>query len=290
MTLNGTELVITQNDFVIKGKTYPNVPVIILLNGEVFQVVTSTTDGTFEYKVDKVIENGEYYLQVKVYKDGLESNPSPPIKFVLASLDPSLQQLEIVLWQKNAYEGSTILIRVYDKTTGQPVSGARVVVQDEEYVTDAEGFAGKRGSPIHRGVKIKPNYNRQIASALRRTIGFASTTDDSFDTENEITIYAVIEEGTYKKYGTKKVVLLKQDKKNLFLSPNNDGINDIVAVKNLHNPVKIFDLRGRLVRTLYNDNGTIYWDGKDEDGKPLPSGVYLYLTSDGQKGKIYVGR
>ena len=273
MTLNGTELVITQNDFVIKGKTYPNVPVIILLNGEVFQVVTSTTDGTFEYKVDKVIENGEYYLQVKVYKDGLESNPSPPIKFVLASLDPSLQQLEIVLWQKNAYEGSTILIRVYDKTTGQPVSGAKVVVQDEEYVTDAEGFAGKRGSPIHRGVKIKPNYNRQVASALRRTIGFASTTDDSFDTENEITIYAVIEEGTYKKYGTKKVVLLKQDRKNLFLSPNNDGINDIVAVKNLHNPVKIFDLRGRLVRTLYNDNGTIYWDGRDENGQPLPSGV-----------------
>ena len=290
MTLNGTELVITQNDFVIKGKTYPNVPVIILLNGEVFQVVTSTTDGTFEYKVDKVIENGEYYLQVKVYKDGLESNPSPPIKFVLASLDPSLQQLEIVLWQKNAYEGSTILIRVYDKTTGQPVSGAKVVVQDEEYVTDAEGFAGKRGSPIHRGVKIKPNYNRQVASALRRTIGFASTTDDSFDTEKEITIYAVIEEGTYKKYGTKKVVLLKQDRKNLFLSPNNDGINDIVAVKNLHNPVKIFDLRGRLVRTLYNDNGTIYWDGRDENGQPLPSGVYLYLTSDGQKGKIYVGR
>jgi len=103
-------------------------------------------------------------------------------------------------------------------------------------------------------------------------------------------VYAAIYEGTYKKYGIKKIEVVKQDKKNLFFSPNGDGVNDVVIFSKVSNPVKIYNIYGELVKTLYEDNGQIKWDGTDEQGRPVPGGVYLYLTSDGQKGKIYIGR
>jgi hypothetical protein len=284
------EPIITKNDFTIKGKTYPDTHVMILLDGELFAVVTSTTDGSFEYKVDKIIENGEHYLQVKVYKDGLESRPTSPIKFVLEVMEPALPQLEVVLWQNKVYEGSTFLVRVFDKTTGKPVDGAKVVVQDEEYVTDEEGYAGKRGSPIIRGIRIKSAYDRAKASSLRKSIGVSSYSEDNVDNDKEVTIYAATYEGVYKKYGVKKVAVVKQDKRNLFVTPNKDGVNDIISILGVHNPVKIYDLRGRLVRTLYENNGEIVWDGLDDNKQPVPGGVYLYVTSDGQRGKIYVAR
>ncbi len=44
--------------------------------------------------------------------------------------------------------------------------------------------------------------------------------------------------------------------------------------------VRIFDLRGRLVRQLQATSpageGSIVWDGKDHAGRPQPSGTYIY--------------
>lgn len=69
-------------------------------------------------------------------------------------------------------------------------------------------------------------------------------------------------------------------------SPDDDGIDDVavcqlnlpVATANVH--VKIYDLRGRLVRWLLNNRPVgssfqVVWDGRDEAGRPLRSGVYL---------------
>ena len=45
--------------------------------------------------------------------------------------------------------------------------------------------------------------------------------------------------------------------------------------------VTVLDINGRIIRSL-NDNDpysilhTLYWDGKDDSGKPVPSGVYFY--------------
>jgi hypothetical protein len=43
--------------------------------------------------------------------------------------------------------------------------------------------------------------------------------------------------------------------------------------------VTIADLRGRRVRTLHTGpapaGGRLVWDGADDRGRPLPSGVYL---------------
>jgi len=41
--------------------------------------------------------------------------------------------------------------------------------------------------------------------------------------------------------------------------------------------IMIFDLNGRLVKTLESD-GRVFWDGKNEEGIPLPTGSY-YVTN-----------
>jgi len=73
-------------------------------------------------------------------------------------------------------------------------------------------------------------------------------------------------------------------------TPNNDGLNDEV-VFDYANPnnkgvvCRIFDIRGALVRQL--DIGpretSFAWDGKDERGKVVLSGVYIYqLEAEGK--------
>jgi len=48
----------------------------------------------------------------------------------------------------------------------------------------------------------------------------------------------------------------------------------------------IMDLNGRVVRsfgTVGSGNNTILWDGRDDDGKILPSGMYLFIINTGNK-------
>ena len=51
--------------------------------------------------------------------------------------------------------------------------------------------------------------------------------------------------------------------------------------------LKVYDLRGRLVRTLVEGirgagTYTVYWDGTDEVGRKVSSGVYLYRMQTGE--------
>jgi len=48
--------------------------------------------------------------------------------------------------------------------------------------------------------------------------------------------------------------------------------------------VKIFDLQGRLLRTLVDGNQgpgmvSINWDGRDDGGRNLGSGIYFYQVT-----------
>jgi gliding motility-associated-like protein len=71
------------------------------------------------------------------------------------------------------------------------------------------------------------------------------------------------------------------------ITPNGDGTNDI-ALFTFANPldnirVEIFDMTGHRIRTLYSatHNG---WDGKDESGSTVESGVYIYqFESNGKR-------
>jgi hypothetical protein len=76
-------------------------------------------------------------------------------------------------------------------------------------------------------------------------------------------------------------------------TPNGDGLNDQTAisffVSNLVEPrpvkITIYDVTGRVVRTLLDvpsaaaafvERNAILWDGRDDDGRLLPPGLYLY--------------
>ena len=69
-------------------------------------------------------------------------------------------------------------------------------------------------------------------------------------------------------------------------SPDNDGFEDFTIINyNLTQTIsqvriKIFDSKGRSVRTLLNNqasgqNGSVIFDGLDEEGKALRIGIYI---------------
>lgn len=71
-----------------------------------------------------------------------------------------------------------------------------------------------------------------------------------------------------------------------YLSPNNDGDNDVWIIENLDNPmiqkvdVKLFNRWGALVwEGLGYDNINVVWKGKAQNGADLPDGTYYYITT-----------
>jgi hypothetical protein len=72
-----------------------------------------------------------------------------------------------------------------------------------------------------------------------------------------------------------------------------DGFNDfaVFGAIGINDTVNIFDVNGRRIRQLKNDN-TI-WDGKDDNGKVVESGLYIYqikLTEKIINGTIVVAK
>jgi len=71
-------------------------------------------------------------------------------------------------------------------------------------------------------------------------------------------------------------------------TPNGDGKNDELLFDltafYLDDPrLMIFSLAGVKLTTLAARNNIIYWDGRDETGRELPPGVYMYAISDGKR-------
>ena len=50
--------------------------------------------------------------------------------------------------------------------------------------------------------------------------------------------------------------------------------------------LQLFDVHGRLVRTLFQGPAssaetTVHWDGRTESGAPAPAGLYFYRLTTG---------
>jgi hypothetical protein len=79
-------------------------------------------------------------------------------------------------------------------------------------------------------------------------------------------------------------------------SPDGDGRHDMLAVRyrleqaDSRLDLKIYDVRGRLIRHLANNepagySGEKLWDGKDDNGRTMPTGLYIvYLEALGKSG------
>lgn len=81
--------------------------------------------------------------------------------------------------------------------------------------------------------------------------------------------------------------------------PEVDGVTFVSFQISLAEPtvrLQIFDVVGRLVRTLLDDgragrSGRLAWDGRDEAGTPVPTGIYvLYLQALDTEGSGLVER
>ena len=83
--------------------------------------------------------------------------------------------------------------------------------------------------------------------------------------------------------------LLQVDVSAAIFTPNDDQVNDVVTISydlleitsSAAVSVEISDLAGRLVREIHAGEASIghyewEWDGADDVGKVVPSGVYLY--------------
>lgn len=79
-------------------------------------------------------------------------------------------------------------------------------------------------------------------------------------------------------------------------SPDNDGFEDVAFINyklksNINSiRVRIYDSRGRLVRTLADDfpsasDGKIIFDGRDKNGNALPLGIYILLFEEISDGR-----
>jgi flagellar hook assembly protein FlgD len=60
-----------------------------------------------------------------------------------------------------------------------------------------------------------------------------------------------------------------------------------VRAAGLRVDLDVFDVRGRLVRTLVDGRPSsgrvvVVWDGRDDDGREAPSGVYFYRLTAGR--------
>jgi len=55
-----------------------------------------------------------------------------------------------------------------------------------------------------------------------------------------------------------------------------------------HATIRIYTLSGELIKTLYEETGSdkIYWDGRNEEGKVVANGTYLYLTVTSQEKNV----
>ncbi len=75
------------------------------------------------------------------------------------------------------------------------------------------------------------------------------------------------------------------------ITPNGDGLNDLAHFGMDVDRVKIFDVRGRRVKTIAGPSPV--WDGTDDSGSIVESGVYIYqYTSNGDRvsGVIMVAK
>ncbi|MEW6618676.1 MAG: T9SS type A sorting domain-containing protein [bacterium] len=90
--------------------------------------------------------------------------------------------------------------------------------------------------------------------------------------------------------GKRQIVIVVGDISKVTNYPNPFDMTTINSISigplPLNTQVKIYTLDLRLVRTLYEQNGEVIWDGRNEGGEKVASGIYIYLVESDKGHKV----
>lgn len=135
----------------------------------------------------------------------------------------------------------------------------------------------------HRAVMSTPP-----ATGPARALSWQALDDDAllvFDDDGEVTLHenltGIHREGDHIKPGESFRILGN------FPNPFNERtrLDFLIESDDAIQSLEVFDIQGRRVSSLHSDQSTwwnlqtIFWDGRDQHGYSLPSGVYLYRLS-----------
>jgi hypothetical protein len=191
--------------------------------------------------------------------------------FLVLAADSSIfeeslpETVAVVVWG----EGSPALNNTGDSLVLWDAAGQRIeqVNYDPRWGRDEEGISLERISPV---------------SASDDPLNWASSVDPSGSTpgRQNSQFYTPASAST-------NILTIEPNP----FSPDGDGFEDITFVRyhlkypNSRLDLKIFDVRGRKVRWLANNElvaqtGEKLWDGRDDQGRELPVGIYVvYLEA-----------
>lgn len=267
---------------IFKGTTLPEGIVELYDYGVVFGETQADKEGKFSFTPQKGLNNGYHNLSGTVYKDGAISEMSEPVEWQLSVGGYIGRQDLLLVAPDEVVEDSEFAVTVYDKETGKPISGARVVFLGEEYSTDERGKAGAKGSAFRLGVVASPL--KEITEDMQ---GAASLRYADKDFKGEIKMATLFVEKRGK--SADQDIAVKKGGGHKFGTFNRDGSNDRVHFSEPEDyPIHIYDRLGRRVKTLSESEGS--WDGLDDNGNRVKMGVYIYQTRNGETGTIFVRR
>lgn len=198
-------------------------------------------------------------------KDSIYGSGRLNLALPILEVDP----ISLVFGEVEVPQTKTLTFRAYNTGTGT-LSGT--VSDDRDWITvDPTSFSGNDNTisvTVHTDIMALELWKTYTGTVTVVSNGGTKTVEISF-TPTCVRVYP-------------NPFILSQHEKLTFWGTGILGAE-----------VRIYTLSGKLVKTLYETMGKnkLYWDGRNEEGDPVSSGIYLYLTisSEGKNaGKFAV--
>jgi len=216
--------------------------------------------------------SGELYFQTKLYESG-------DIYFYYCFLDGSLTSLTVGIEDSTATDGLQI---AYNEEYLENLLAVRISHNPQWLQFDS--WTGYIFSGEQKDISVSFDATNLIEGTYSATLQILS--DDPDQPVTEIPVNIQVDPAGAGEEPVPLVTALKSNYPNPF-NPSTT-ISFELNAENIENiEIEIFNLKGQKVKILVNeklDAGThhVIWNGKDENGKPVSSGVYFYQMKAGK--------
>ncbi len=273
----GTNIVWTQDGDVVEGSTTVNPD-----TGETEQILVISETGDYSATVtfDNTDCSVENTVHVEFYPNAIPDLGSNVVKCaneelvlyanVINSDDPNMGEI--------AYTWSYNGVVIAGETSSELTISATTVVASDNSAAGAVQFVDPiNGTTVYASLSSEGVYNLGLF-----TVSTVDTSSGCVGNESDVQVDF---------YANPNCVTVPSG-----ISPNNDGVNDCLALDNLMNTIGSGNIQvyNRYGTRVYNSE--VYsreWCGTDMNGEVLPTGTYYYvLTYDNgiapYKGWIYI--